>query len=130
MGAFSKMNTQSTKDILSNILNITGYQGNKEQLINQYLTYVLVTAINDLVRLKDKSTQDEIVNALTTQQDNEKEVMGILSRYFEQIIIDEAFKKASERCFTSLLKDLFSNLSTEEEKKVTDYLDTLVASPQ
>ena len=124
------MNTQSTKDILSNILNITGYQGNKEQLINQYLTYVLVTAINDLVRLKDKSTQDEIVNALTTQQDNEKEVMGILSRYFEQIIIDEAFKKASERCFTSLLKDLFSNLSTEEEKKVTDYLDTLVASPQ
>lgn len=124
------MNTQSTKDILSNILDITGYRGNKEQLINQYLTYVLVTAINDLVRLKDKSTQDEIVNALTTQQDNEKEVMGILSRYFEQIIIDEAFKKASERCFTSLLKDLFSNLSTEEEKKVTDYLDTLVASPQ
>ena len=124
------MNTQSTKDILSNILDITGYRGNKEQLINQYLTYVLVTAVNDLVRLKKKSTQDEIVNALTTQQDNEKEVMGILSRYFEQIIIDEAFKKASERCFTSLLKDLFSNLSTEEEKKVTDYLDTLVASPQ
>ena len=124
------MNTQSTKDILSNILDITGYRGNKEQLINQYLTYVLVTAVNDLVRLKEKSTQDEIVNALTTQQDNEKEVMGILSRYFEQIIIDEAFKKASERCFTSLLKDLFSNLSTEEEKKVTDYLDTLVASPQ
>ena len=124
------MNTQSTKDILSNILDITGYRGNKEQLINQYLTYVLVTAVNDLVRLKEKSTQDEIVNALTTQQDNEKEVMRILSRYFEQIIIDEAFKKASERCFTSLLKDLFSNLSTEEEKKVTDYLDTLVASPQ
>lgn len=122
------MNTQSTKEILSTILDITGYQGNKEQLINQYLTYVLVTAINDLVRLKEKPIQDEIVNAFTAQQENEKEVMEILSKYFENIIIDEAFKKASERCFTSLLKDLFSNLSTEEEKKVTDYLDSLAAS--
>ncbi len=120
------MNTQLTHEVLLHILELTHYNGDKEKLINHYLRLVMATAINDLIKLRENSVQGEITKALTVKLESEEQVIQILRTYFEQIIIEEAFKKASERCLTTVLKDLLSNVSADEEKKISDYIATLI----
>lgn len=117
------------KDILLHLLEITKYQGDKDQVISSYTSLVSATAINMLIGQKEKNMQEEIIYALESKKGSVDDIISTLSEYFDLISIDQAFKKASERCFTSLLKDLIENLSPEDEKKVTEYLSTL-SSPQ
>jgi len=120
------MNTQYTSEVLTHILELTNYQGDKAQLIIKYLELVSTTAINDLILLREKSIQDEIVASLTSKKEDQNTIIEILGQYYEQVVIVEAFKKASEHCLTTLLKDLSRNLTLEEDKKVSEYIDSMI----
>lgn len=113
-----------TRDILAQVLIISDYKGDQEQIIQKFLDLTSANVLNELIGIKPENLQKEIVDSLQGVKTND-EVIAILSQYFDEKLISAAYSKSSEELFTAIIQDLLSTLSSEKEKVLQDYLQSL-----
>ena len=121
------MNTdKNTKDILLKVLGMIGYQGNKEEFINQFLKNCTQQALLDLCSQLSKDKEQQ----LTSLQQENLDSNNIIEKIEDIVGIQEfksSLQKTTEIAFTEYFNEINPTLSNTQKDQLQSYFQTLQA---
>lgn len=112
------------KQIILQVLEIIGYEDDKEKYANDFLSLCLQKALVSLSQELSQEKQDELTQrlSLTKPEDMEK----LLLEFFSQEKYEEVVKTASQSLFEEYLQTIIPTLNEEQKNKLEQYLSSQV----
>lgn len=111
------------KDYLLKILELSNFEGNKEEWVNEAIGGINLNIIGHLLSSldseKQKKVEDKLKGADVVQQ-----LPQVLSEFFTQEQMEAQIQKSSGEFIEKYLESIFPNLPPDQQKAVEDYFNS------
>ncbi len=110
------------KQIILQVLEIIGYEDDKEKYANEFLTLCLQKALVSLTGELPQDKQDQLTQriSLTALDQLEKPLL----EYFPKEKFEEAVKEASRSTFEEYIQTIIPTLNEDQRNKLEQYLSS------
>ena len=115
------MNT-NPKQIILQVLEIIGYEDDKEKFANDFLSLCLQEALLNLTQELPQDKQDQLAQRMSLITPDKTE--ALLLEYFPKEKVEEAVKEASRSTFEEYLQTITSTLNDDQGNKLEQYLSS------
>lgn len=119
----NKMN-QNPKQIILKVLEIIGYEDDKEKFANEFLSLCLQQALVALTQTLPQDKQDQLTQRSSLTPPDKME--ELLLEYFSAEKLQEDIKEASRTTFEDYLKEIIPTLNENQKNKLEQYLSSQV----
>ena len=113
------------RKILFDILVITGYDGDKELYITQFLNLCQIDIVNELFERIPPQKQEMLANdlkAITVYED----LQDALKKHFAAEEISIISSNVTQKLFGEVLQKVLPTLTNEKKEKLKEYFKNLV----
>lgn len=111
------------KEIILQVLEIIGYQDDREKFSNDFLGLILQKSINDLAEKLSQDKIDQLRQRLSLTTPEKLETL--LKEYFSKEELDSSVRKVSESMFKEYLEEVSPTLSDTQRENLQNYLSGL-----
>lgn len=111
------------KKIITQVLEIIGYEDDKESYTNSFLELCYQKALLVLIDKLSEEKQQQLNQRLSLTSADEKR--KLFEEYFSKEDIEEAMKNAAKVTFEEFIKSVEPTLNDDQRNKLTDYLNSL-----
>lgn len=111
-------------EIVTRVLDIIGYDGDKEKYANKLVSKCMMKTVDSLAAKLPEDKQKEIVDILDSESDNLKGWLFLLSQ-FDKEELSAKFKSVCQEVFFDLAKALEPTLTDTMKAELTTYSKTL-----
>lgn len=115
------MNT-NPKQIILKVLEIIGYEDDKDKYANDFLALCLQKAFVNLVKELPQDKQDQLTQRISLTSG--EKAQALLLEYFPKEKFEVAVKEASQSTFEEYLKTIIPTLNEEQRSKLESYLSS------
>lgn len=116
---------QDFKTHFLNILNIIGYQGEKEKFADDFYQVIMQKVLIDKIDILSQDKQILLLQEL--KQANATTFQKIFIKYFPKKEFAEEVKKQTAVAMQIYFKEVIPTLSTDQKTKLKNYLSSMVA---
>ncbi len=113
-------------DVLIHILDLTYFNGDREEMVAILTRLINSQAIEDLINSAEISKQKEIIAVLKSTPNDATAQAAIIQRYFSAEAIAQAYKNASSDIFNDMLRELIPKLTSQEQRSLQEYISSSV----
>ncbi|MHB8598394.1 MAG: hypothetical protein ACYDER_16445 [Ktedonobacteraceae bacterium] len=118
---------QDPKDILIEILNIIGYEDEKESYADEFIQNCEKQALLDALKALPKERQETLRQKLAMATDQEQQKL-LLKEYITSLEYTEILKKVAQNAFIELIDELMPTLSQEQITILQKYMQFLTVN--
>jgi hypothetical protein len=112
---------QNPKQLIIQILNIIGYEKDKEKFAEEYWNICIENVIFKLISNFDDNKKIELQNKISLLKQNDN-IEKLLLEYFSEDEYKEAVKTESQTMFVEYINTLLPTLNEEQVKKLQEFL--------
>lgn len=110
------------KQIILQVLEIIGYEEDKDKYANDFLALCLQKAFVNLTQELPQDKQDQLRQRISLTQPEKTE--ALLLEYFQKDKFEAAVKEASASTFEDYLKTIIPTLNDDQKNKLEAYLSS------
>lgn len=110
------------KQIILQVLEIIGYEDDKDKYANDFLSLCLQKAFVSLTQDFPQDKQDQLTQRMSLISADKIE--GLLLEYFPKEKFETAVKEASRSTFEDYLKTIIPTLNDDQKNKLEQYLSS------
>jgi len=110
------------KQIILQVLEIIGYEGDKSKYANDFLSLCLQKAFMSLVQELPQDKQDQLTQRMSLTTPDKME--ALLLEYFPKEKFENAVKEASRSTFEEYLQTIIPTLNEEQSNKLEQYFSS------
>ncbi len=111
------------KEIILKVLEIIGYQDDKEKFANDFLGLILQKSINNLAEKLPQDKLDQFRQRVSLTSPEKFE--NLIKDYFSQDELNDSVKTVSENMFKEYLEEISPTLSDGQRENLQNYLKSL-----
>lgn len=120
------MMNHDPKQIILQVLEIIGYEDDKEKFANKFLSLCLQKALVNLTQELPQDKQDQLTQRMSLTAPDQ--MQNLLSQYFPKEKFETAVKEASRSTFEEYLKTIIPTLNEEQRSKLEIYLSSQISA--
>lgn len=112
----------TTKDILLKILEIIGYEDDKEAFVNAFLVNIQLQALNALLAEVPPEKKSEIEKEITSDSPDKYQV---LQSHFTQEQIEKALNESADKAVQEYIESIDETLTEDQRQGLVAYVEGL-----
>jgi ABC-type transporter MlaC component len=117
------------REILLKILEIIGFEDDKEAFVDEFLKNIQLQAVADLIQTLPTERQTEIKDQLAKNSNNPAGIASILNQHFTQTQVGEALQLAAKKAMTGYLEAIKPTLSPAQKEGLVDLFREFQPAP-
>ena len=118
---------QDPKDILVEVLNIIGYEDDKEVYVDDFIQNCEKQALLDALDALPKEKQETLRQKMAMTPDQEQQKV-LIKEFITPSEYTETLKKVAQNAFVELMNELMPTLSHKQMTKLQEYLISTVST--
>jgi len=119
---------QGSKEIMMKILEITGFQGDREKFTNDFLSLCIQKTLPSLIDGLTYERQVELSKRINFMPPEKQEI--IILEYIEQKTFDNLLLQETVKTLQDYLESVRPNLNPDQIQRLDAYVVSLTGTPQ
>ncbi|MFH0936874.1 MAG: hypothetical protein V1808_01110 [Candidatus Daviesbacteria bacterium] len=111
----------TNRDILLKILELIGYEDDKETFVSEFERNIKLQSIVELIKSLPEDKQGEIKQEFEQNKEDSEKIAEVVKKYFDEAQMEEALKNASKNAITNYFQAITSTLSEEQKENLNNY---------